>query len=67
MTQQATAPMQPARSLSSHNKNHNRNGSGNISSIREWLASFDDNFEVIPSSVFKTEHERSDRKNSRSA
>ncbi|CAD6565757.1 MAG: hypothetical protein ASARMPRED_007972 [Alectoria sarmentosa] len=63
--QQITAPVQLSRSLSSRTNTDNRNSSGDASSIREWLASFNNNVEMVPSSILKSKHES--KVNSRSA
>ena len=67
ITQQAAVPPRLSRSLSSRTDPANRDGSGKVSSIREWLESSNNIAEVIPVSVVKTEHKRFTRKSSRSA
>ncbi len=67
ITQQTVTPIQLSRSLSSRTDTRNRNDLGNVSSIREWLASFHDNVEMVPSSIVKIEHDPSTQKKSRSA
>lgn len=54
LIQQTSAPTQFSRSLSSRTNTHNRNGSGDVSSIEEWLASLNNNAETVPSSIVKT-------------
>lgn len=67
ITKQVTASVQLSRSHSSRANAPNRNGSGNSSSIKEWLESFDTNDGTIPASVVKAQHQRSDRKGPRLA
>lgn len=67
ITQQTRAPIQLSRSLSSRTDAHNRNGSGNVDSVRKWLASFSDNPEIIPSSVQIEEVKFGNRNHRRSA
>lgn len=59
IAQEATAPGQLSRSLSSRASIRNRSGSGNASSIGEWLASFNNNTQTVPSSIVKAKHDLS--------
>ena len=67
ITQQTVTPIQLSRSLSSRTDTRIRNDLGNVSSIREWLASFNDNVGNVLSSIVKIEHDQSTQKKSRSA
>lgn len=59
LTQPTTVPTQLTRPRSSSTKNPNQMVSADVTSVREWLASFNNNVEAIPSSILKTRHDRS--------
>ena len=67
ITKQVTASRQLSRSHSSRNNTVGRNGLGNVSSIKEWLESFNKDAGTIPASILKTEQQRSSLKGPRSA
>lgn len=67
IVQHTAAPVQLSRSFSSRSKTLDRNGKGNVSSIAEWLASFNDNVETVPSSILKFKHDPSTKGRSRAS